>query len=145
MGVIHGYHAPTRAARTTERAPLDRDAAELFVRAQSSWLRQGLARACDPAAVGIVLAAHDASHESWLSLISAVEQRAPGDAARALSTLYAFHGRVAGTLERGPDNRLSAAVAAGVRRLLEERLAELTDAAVTALLTLGSPERQRLR
>ena len=136
MGVIQGFHAPAGTA-PAGRAPLDIGAAEMFVRAQSSWLRQGLTRGCDPTAVGIVLAAHDSAHPSWLCLIAAVEERVGPDAAGALCTLYTFHGRVVGALERGPDNRLSAAVAAGVRRLLEERLAELTDAAVDALAGQG--------
>lgn len=130
MGLIHGFRAP---AGDDGRCLLDREAATLFLRSQSSWLRQGLDRACDEVAVGIVLASHDTAHASWVALIAAVGDAVGPASADALAALYAFHGRVAGVLHRGPDPRLSADVAACVRSLLADRLVELTDVAVTAL------------
>lgn len=129
MGVIHGYHAPAGDGR----GPLDRQAAELFLRSQTSWLRQGLDRACDEAAVRVVLASHDTSHASWLALIAAVSDTVGAESADTLAALYAYCGRVAGALCRGPDPRLSPTVAACVRSQLAIRLTELTDAAIAAL------------
>lgn len=131
MGVIHGFHAP---AGDGGRLRLDRQAAALFLQSQASWLRQGLERAGDATAVGMVLASHDTSHASWVALIAAVGDAVGTEAADTLAALYAFCGRVAGVLCRGPDPRLSPTVAACVRSQLTDRLTELTDAAVTTLL-----------
>lgn len=131
MGLIHGFHAP---AGDDGCCVLDREAAALFLRSQTSWLRQGLDRACDKTAVAMVLASHDTGHASWLALIAAVGDVIGPESADTLAALYAFHGRIAGVLCRGPDPRLSPTVAACVRSLLADRLTELTDAAVTALV-----------
>lgn len=136
MGLITGFHAP---AGDDGRLLLDRQAAALFLRSQSSWLRQGLDRACDEIAVGMVLASHDTAHASWVALIAAVGDALGPAPADALAALYGFHGRVAGVLCRGPDPRLSPAVAGCVRSLLANRLSELTDAAVTALFLCPTP------
>ncbi|HVL98893.1 MAG TPA: hypothetical protein VM324_06360 [Egibacteraceae bacterium] len=134
MGVVHGFHQlPGAGSRQ-----FDPGAVELFLRAQSAWLGQGLARALDPVAVRIVLAAHDASHPSWLGVIAATQQALGAAPGQALAGLYAFHGRVAGCLERGPDPLLDALVAEGVRRLLSVRLAALTEAAVAASVAPGA-------
>lgn len=130
MGVIQGFHAP---AGHSGLHPLDREAAELFLRAQASWLHKGLDRACDATAVGMVLNAHDAAHPSWLALIAAVQDTSGAAPAQALAALYTLHGRIAGVLCRGPDPRLSHAISGCVRSLLSDRLTELTDAAVEAV------------
>jgi hypothetical protein len=113
--------------------PLDRTAAATFLRAQASWLRRGLRLVGDAVEVGLVLGTHDASHESWVDLIAAVERALGEEAAQKLSQLYAFHGRVAGSLDRGMDLRLDEGVRAQVRRMLADRLTELTEEAVAAL------------
>lgn len=84
-----------------------------------------------------MLSAHDASHAQWLALIAAL--RAVDDTATAasISAVYAFHGRVAGCLERGPDPRLSKEVCADVRALLASRLEELTQTAVEGVTSSG--------
>lgn len=134
MGVIRGFCSPWSAdddAAASGRL-VDRNRAALFLRAQSSWLRLGLGRADDPTAVGIVLGAHDASHESWLALIAALEAE-DAEAAERVSALYWFHGRVVGSLERGADRRLGADALAGVRSLLAAMLGRLTEEAVARL------------
>lgn len=130
MGLIHGFHAP---AGDDGQCVLDRETAVLFLRCQTSSLRRGLDRACDKTAVAMVLASHDTGHASWLALIAAVDEAIGPESADTLAALYAFHGRIAGVLCRGPDPRLSATVSECVRSLLADRLTELTDAAVTAL------------
>lgn len=113
--------------------PLDRTAAAMFLRAQASWLRRGLRLVSDAVEVGIVLGTHDASHESWVDMIAAVERALGDDATQKMAQLYAFHGRVAGSLERGMDLRLDEAVRTQVRRMLADRLTELTEEAIAAL------------
>jgi hypothetical protein len=113
--------------------PLDRTAAALFLRAQASWLRRGLALVDDAIEVGVVLRTHDASHEAWVDTIAAVERALGGEAAQKLALLYGFHGRVAGSLERGVALFVDEDVRAQVRRMLAERLTALTEEAVANL------------
>lgn len=131
MGVVQGY-SPLRDARRSSRG-LDRAAAELFLRAQCAWLRQGLARADDPTAVRLVLAAHDTTHPSWIALIGQVRAVLGPDAADSVGALYALHGQVAGTLVRGSNPLLDPSVTAAVRGFLHGRLRTLTDRAVGVL------------
>jgi hypothetical protein len=141
MGVIYGFSAPSRDREGPPRSSgcgLDVERAVLFLEAQASWLRRGLARAADPVAVGVVLGSHDACHESWLALIAHADQ-VSRDASQVLASLYGLHGRIVGTLERGTDLRLDAVVADQVRSLLGTRLDELTAEAVTTLRQLGVP------
>lgn len=114
-------------------AAFDADAAAAFLSSQAAWLQHGLDRADDPTEVGIVLGTHDATHEQWLQLIGDVERHVGDEAAAEVSLLYGFHGRVVGSLERGSDLRLEPAVVAQIRRMLSERLASLTGAAVAAV------------
>jgi hypothetical protein len=130
MGVIQGFASPWDGKR---HATVDVAAASLFLRAQASWLCRGLTRNDDPAAVGIVLGAHDASHESWLTLIAATQVSHGDDTAQEIAALYGFHGRVVGSLERGLDRRLETRVADHIRELLAERLRDLTQAAIARL------------
>jgi hypothetical protein len=128
MGVTHriiALPARGRAGAQAARWRSDRADGALFLRSQSAWLRRGLEAAEDPAAVGVVLSVHEASHERWLGLIGELE--AAGDpSAPAVSGLYEFHGRIVGFLERGLDRRLDARVCKGIRSLLVLRLRELT-------------------
>lgn len=115
-------------------APFDVEAATLFLRAQASWLCRGLTQAADdPIAVRIVLGAHDATHGRWLSLIARVQRSFGSAVAEQLSRVYAFHGRVAGSLERGVDPLLEPDLAEQIRRVLAEHLRQVTEAAVDLL------------
>jgi hypothetical protein len=104
----------------------------IFLRTQAAWLSHGLERADDPTSVGIVLARHDVCHEHWLDMIAHLD-REDEEVAGQIATLYAFHGRVVGCLERGPDRRLGADVRGEVRRLLSRRLAAMTDACIQSI------------
>lgn len=103
-----------------------------FLRAQASWLARGLTHGTDPTAVGLVLGAHERAHERWVDLIASLHQRLGADAAQTVATLYAYHGRVAGSLERGPGF-LDPDTAAVVRNYHAERLLQLTEVTVAAL------------
>jgi hypothetical protein len=83
-----------------------------------------------PTAVALVLTVHDTAHRGWLELLP----RLDGPARAATEDLYAFCGRVACTLQRGPHPRLPAATSADVRALLAEHLTTLSCAAETAVL-----------
>jgi hypothetical protein len=125
---------PGRAGRAPDgRGGPDRLGATAFLRAQSAALHRGLEGVEHRPAVGIALGAHDASHESWLALISALED-AGRPAARDIAALYTYHGRVVGFLERRLDHRLDDEVRAGLRALMSARLHRLTETAVDAVL-----------
>lgn len=133
MGAEHCFLIPRCGAPASDQAALDRDAAAGFLRQQCTGLSDGLAQACVPWAATRVLATHDASHPQWLALIAALQAVGDTSTAGLVSTVYAFHGRVAGCLERGPDPRLSEGICADVRALLASRLHELTERAVDAV------------
>ena len=116
----------TPAARTAGRATT-------FARAQSQWLARGLANSTDRVAVDIVLAAHDRSHERWVILIHQVDNDLGEDAANEVALLYAYLGRVAGSLAQGATEMLCPQVAADVRNLLAQRLADRTEGVVEHL------------
>lgn len=128
------FLVPAQGASSDDSGPaLNRAAAATFLRQQATWLHRGLQNACDHDAVGEVLAAHDTFHRMWIELIAAVNRTCGEDAARTLSALYAFHGHIAGTLERGPDPRLDTGTCAQVRALLDGHLVQLTEAALTLI------------
>lgn len=131
--MIHPNASTAAVTAVQEAQPLDRDAAALFLRAQASWLRRGLRLADNPVEVGIVLGTHDGSHESWVELIAAVERGVGAQAAATVATLYGLHGRVVGSLERRMDLRLDPDVQAQVRRMLSDRLTEMTEQTVALL------------
>lgn len=133
MGAEHCFLIPPCGPPASDRAALDREAAARFLRQQCTGLSAGLAQACVPWAAARVLATQDASHPQWLALIAALQAVGDTSAAGLVSTVYAFHGRVAGSLERGPDPRLSEGVCADVRALLASHLHELTERAVDAV------------
>jgi hypothetical protein len=110
--------------------PFDPRAAEAFLREQAECLGAGLGAADDPLAVRAVLRSHDGGHERWLSLIAAVSSldSAAGD---TLAALYAFHGRVAGSLERRRCARDGGRDPLGA--LLAARLEVCTTAGVAAM------------
>lgn len=116
----------TAAARTAGRA-------NTFVRAQSQWLARGLANSADRVAVDIVLGAHDRSHERWVVLIHQVDNDLGPEAANEVALLYAFLGRIAGSLAQGATELLCPEIAADVRDLLAQRLADRTEGVVEHL------------
>ena len=107
--------------------------ATTFLRAQSQWLQRGLAHGDDAVAVGIVLNAHDRSHDRWVNLIDVVTRTLGAEAALQVAALYTYIGKVAGSLERDSLGLLSAEVATSARQLLAQRLTDLTEVAVEAL------------
>jgi hypothetical protein len=123
------------AARPPQQQRLDVHAACTFVTTQSRWLAHALAHADSADVVGTALGLHDASHGSWLRLISDAGAFAC-EAAAVLGTLYGTQGRVVGSLERGADVRLPDDVRQHVRDLLVRHLEEATAAAVGALRTV---------
>lgn len=134
MSVMQGFAADWRSS---DEAGLDSPAIAAFVRGQCACLRRGLKRAEDAAAVEVVLRRHESWHETWLSLISVVQRSCPVAGAE-VAGLYAFQGRVAGCLERGPDPLLDPAVRAGVRELLADHLSALTERTVAAVTVTRS-------
>lgn len=137
MGVIRSSSRCSWERNTGERR-LDVALATLFLRAQASWLQRGLAHAEDDCTRRLVLAGHDQSHESWVSLVNAVSRTVGDDVADDVGSLYALHGRVAGCLARpGASGLLSPAVAAAARALVGQQLGDRT-LAVTARLEAGA-------
>jgi hypothetical protein len=128
MSVTQGPSASDRI----ESEPTPGHAVCGFLTSQASWLAHGLDCADDPTAVGVVLARHDASHERWLAVIAQLDLH-DEETASQLAGLYAFHGRIAGCLERGPDRRLGPEVHVEVRRLLSRRLSAMTEACAQAV------------
>lgn len=107
--------------------------ATTFLRGQAQWLRRGLQHADDNVALSVVLAAHDRSHERWVTQIHAVEHALGEGAAVALNQTYAYLGRVAGSLEAGTMKLLDPDVATQARHLLAARLTDITEQTVEAL------------
>jgi hypothetical protein len=107
--------------------------ATTFLRAQAQWLRRGLEHADDAVALGIVLAAHDRSHERWVAHVRAIDDALGATAAQAVSVVYSHLGRVAGSLESGTWRQLAADVGEQARQVVAERLTELTEQTVDAL------------
>lgn len=121
---------------TVEGAPAAAMAATratTFLRGQAQWLERGLRCGNDRIAVGIVMGAHDRSHDRWVATIRHVGGVLGDDAANALASVYAYVGRVAGSLERGAMELLDDAVAEQVREHIAERLTDVTEAAVETI------------
>ena len=121
---------------TVEGAPAAAIAATratTFLRGQAQWLERGLNSGNDAIAVGIVMGAHDRSHERWVATIRHVAAVLGDDAANAVAAVYAYVGRVAGSLERGAMNVLDESIATQVRQYLADRLTDVTEGAVEAI------------
>lgn len=118
--------AVTAAAITATRATT-------FLRAQSQWLQRGLLHGDDSVAVGIILSAHDRSHDRWVNLIDLVARTLDAEAAQQVASLYSYFGRIAGSLEGEGLRLLAPDVATAVRQLQARRLAEVTEVAVESL------------
>ena len=123
---------PATAAHSTTAA-IVATRATTFMRTQAQWLHRGLQHADCNVALGIVLAAHDRAHERWVAQIHAVEQTLGEDAAHQVATVYAYVGRIAGSLEAGTMQLLTEDLATHARQLLAERLTEITEHAVEAV------------
>ena len=109
------------------------DAAVSFLRSQQDLVDHGLRHAGDKQAVDDVVRRHTAAAEAWVSTLAAVEQHAPEYVTEQVSSLYSFHGRVVRGLAEEASLRGDGAIEVGVRRILADQLAQLTDEAVTAL------------
>lgn len=124
--------APVNSERASTAA-IVATRATTFIRAQAQWLRRGLEHADDTVSLGIVLDAHDRSHERWVAQVSAVELALGASAAQAVSQTYAFLGRIAGSLEAGTMSLLDPEVAIQARHLLAARLSDVTEQTVETL------------
>lgn len=132
--MVHPTEAPAvTTADEVSTAAIVATRATTFLRAQAQWLQRGLNHADDGFAVAIVLGSHDRSHDRWVALIDLVGRTLDTEVSQNLATLYAYFGRVAGSLERGTMNLLSPEVAGSARQLLAQRLTDLTEHAVDAL------------
>ena len=107
--------------------------ATTFLRAQAQWLERGLLNGQDRIAVGIVLGAHDRSHDRWVSTIRLVAAALGDEAANAIASVYSYMGRVAGSLDGGAMEMIDSNLAMQVRQFLAEKLGEVTEAAVETL------------
>lgn len=103
---------------------------------QAAALLAGL-RSVETADQERALRAHDASHESWMRLLAVVDGAGAEELSGDLTALYAFHGRLAASLERGLDGWFSIAAAREVRAVLGDQLAACTSATVAALRDLA--------
>ena len=130
--VVLGEPAPERAT-TTPPAAVAATRAITFLRAQAQWLQRGLLHGDDRVAVDIVLSAHDRSHERWVATIRTATAALGDEAEASIATVYAYAGRIAGSLDRGATDLLDPQTARNVRELLAERLGDVTEAAVDAL------------
>ncbi|HUH08703.1 MAG TPA: hypothetical protein VML96_12965 [Egibacteraceae bacterium] len=118
---------PWGSSSITVSHTFDVDAAVTFLRSQAAALCRALRDADDFHGVAEVLRDHDASHEKWLELAAGVDRTLGHGASDQFATLYALHGRVAGSLEQGLKNLLSPEVAEQVHGDLAERLSEQTE------------------
>lgn len=107
--------------------------ATTFLRGQAQWLERGLHSGHDRIAVDVVMGAHDRSHDRWVATIRHVAGTLGDDAANAVAAVYAYVGRIAGSLERGAMDLLDETVATQVRQYLAERLTEVTEGAVETI------------
>lgn len=107
--------------------------ATTFLRAQAQWLRRGLDNAGDRVIVGVVMSAHDRSHDRWVGVIGHVEGALGEECAREVGAVYGYLGRVAGSLDRGALEMLNPEVACVARTMLSHRLTEITEHAVETL------------
>ena len=131
--LAHRALAPTPDSAAVAATAITATRATTFLRAQSQWLQRGLLHGDDSIAVDIVLGAHDRSHDRWVALIDLVSRSLDAEAAQQVATLYAYFGRVAGSLEGEAMNLLSPDVAAHARQLQAQRLADLTEVTVESL------------
>lgn len=114
--------------------------ATTFLRAQAQWLERGLTNGHDPVAVGIVLDAHDRSHDRWVATIRMVAAALGDDAANAIATVYSSMGRIAGSLDVGATEMIDSNLAVQVRQFLADKLSEVTESAVETLWAAAATE-----
>lgn len=132
MTLLSSADAAVAPPVTTELA-LVATRATTFLRAQAQWLERGLTNGHDPIAVGIVLDAHDRSHDRWVATIRMVAAALGDDAADAIASLYSSMGRIAGSLDVGATEMIDSNLAVQVRQFLADKLGEVTEAAVETL------------
>lgn len=109
-----------------------------FLRGQAQWLQRGLLNSSDRVVVDLVLSAHDRSHERWVVLIGQIGDTLGEQAAADVASVYAYFGRVAGSLDAGTMETLCPNVAAQARHLLAERLTDLTETAVESVWRMAA-------
>lgn len=113
------------------------EAAVGFLRSQQHALQRGLESAVDDDVVAEVAAGHDASHEAWTSTLLAVREHAPDDVVQLVVALFGFHSRVVRGLVDEESLRGSGPAETGVRRILADQVAQMTDDAVARLGALS--------
>jgi hypothetical protein len=133
--VVDAWHVPSIPVQQVVV-----EAATTFLRSQQQLLRRGLDEAGDDAVVAEVTAGHDASHEAWLSTISALRDHVPAAVTDEVLDLYGFHGRVAGGLAGERSLRLPGPIETGVRRILADQLDQMTDRVVATLEDLADAD-----
>lgn len=107
-----------------------------FLQLQATVMQSGLAHAEDDLERFTVLRSHDSAHPAWLRLIATVERDGFAQLAERIAELYAFHGRIAESLEREASLRLPVPLASGVRRILTDQLEQFTESCVREIETL---------
>lgn len=103
----------------------------VFLRRQQALLLRQLGDADRDA--GALPAPRPAAHAEWLALIAVAGDECGREAADRVARLYEYHGRVAGSLERQRQLPLPPPASQNLRRLLADRLSELTDDAAAGL------------
>lgn len=131
---VEVFVEPERSAIPARRVVVT--ATVSFLRSQQELLQGGLARATDESVVADVTRRHDASHEAWLSTISALRDHVPEHVSEQVVTLYGFHGRVAAGLAGEQSLRLEGPIEEGVRRILTDQLDQMTEQAISMLKAL---------
>lgn len=109
---------------------LDIDGACAFLGSQARELECGLTHGDDPDTCQRVVQTHEQSHDAWLRLLACIDD---ADLCGQLAGLYGFHGRIVESIQRSGTGRFSAAGVDDVRRILGDRLAACTAAAITSL------------
>lgn len=109
---------------------LDVDGACAFLGSQARELESGLTHGDDPDTFQRVVQTHEQSHDAWLRLLACIDD---AGLCGQLAGLYGFHGRIVESIQRAGSGRFSAAGVADVRRILADRLAACTAAAISSL------------
>lgn len=113
-----------------DRHGLDVEGACAFLGSQARELECGLAHADDAETLRRVMSTHEQSHDEWLRLLACIDDVGLSG---QLAGLYGFHGRIVESIQRARCGRFSAAGVDDVRRILADRLAACTAAAISSL------------
>lgn len=113
-----------------DRHGLDVEGVCAFLGGQARELECGLAHCDDAETLQRVMSAHEQSHDQWLRLLACIDDAALSG---QMVGLYGFHGRIVESIQRARSGRFSAAGVEDVRRILADRLAACTAAAISSL------------